>query len=151
MSDFEGRTVLVPGAAGDIGAAAAAAFAKAGANLVVTDRRADALEAVAAVLREAGTDVLAHACDQSDPGAVEGLYAAISAHAGRLDAAVGAHAHVRAPAHGARAGRRAVEGGAIAVGDQQPRLAAAREAEPLAGDERARRDRGRGRSRSRGR
>ncbi len=87
MSDFDGRTVLVTGAAGDIGAAAAAAFAKAGANLVVTDRRADALEAVAAVLREAGTDVLAHACDQADPVAVEGLFAAISAHAGRLDAA----------------------------------------------------------------
>lgn len=87
MSDFEGRTVLVTGAAGDIGAAAAAAFAKAGANLVVTDRRADALDAVAAVLREDGTDVLAHACDQSDPAAVDGLFAAIASQAGRLDAA----------------------------------------------------------------
>ena len=87
MSDFAGKTVLVTGAAGDIGAAAAAAFAKAGANLVVTDRRTDALDAVAGALREAGTDVLAHACDQSDPEAVGGLFAAIDARSGRLDAA----------------------------------------------------------------
>lgn len=87
MESFEGRTVLVTGAAGDIGAAAAAAFAKAGADLVVTDRRADALETVAEALREAGTSVLAHPADQSDPAAVAGLFAVIQGHFGRLDAA----------------------------------------------------------------
>ena len=87
MGGFKGRTVLVTGAAGDIGAAAAAAFAKAGADVVVTDRRADALEAVAGALREAGTGVLAHAADQSDPEAVADLFAAIQGRFGRLDAA----------------------------------------------------------------
>ncbi|NDC59868.1 MAG: SDR family NAD(P)-dependent oxidoreductase, partial [Alphaproteobacteria bacterium] len=41
MGEFIGRTVLVTGAAGDIGAATARAFAQAGANVALTDRRAD--------------------------------------------------------------------------------------------------------------
>ncbi|MBU1375621.1 MAG: glucose 1-dehydrogenase [Alphaproteobacteria bacterium] len=87
MRAFDGKVVLVTGAAGDIGAAAAAAFARDGADVVVTDRRGDALEAVADALREAGGGVLAHACDQSDPTAVDGLFAAIRNRFGRLDAA----------------------------------------------------------------
>src|SRR5689334_3965444 len=86
MGDFTGMTALVTGAAGDIGAAAAAAFAQAGANVVVTDRRADALDAVADTLRSTGAEVLAYACDQTDPEAVAALFAAIAAHFGRLDA-----------------------------------------------------------------
>lgn len=84
---FTGRTALVTGAAGDIGAAAAIAFAEAGASVVVTDRRADALEAVAERVRAAGASVTAHACDQTDPQAVAGLFAAIESATGRLDAA----------------------------------------------------------------
>lgn len=87
MGDYSGRTVLVTGAAGDIGAATAAAFAARGADVVVTDRRADALEQVAAALRETGREVLGHACDQSDPDAVAGLFSAIQDRFGRLDAA----------------------------------------------------------------
>lgn len=87
MGGYGGRTVLVTGAAGDIGAAAAAAFAQQGADLIITDRRADALEAVADALRHAGGQVLAHACDQSDPDAVAGLFAAGQDRFGRLDAA----------------------------------------------------------------
>lgn len=87
MTGMGGKVALVTGAAGDIGAAAAAAFARAGADVVVTDRRADALEAVAGALREAGGQVLAHACDQADPQAVAGLFGAIKDRFGRLDAA----------------------------------------------------------------
>ena len=47
MNSFKSKTALITGAAGDIGAATAAAFAKAGANIVLTDRRADALTSVA--------------------------------------------------------------------------------------------------------
>lgn len=84
---FAGKTVLVTGAAGDIGAAAAAAFARAGADLVVTDRRADALGEVASALAEAGGQVLAHACDQTDPLAVGAMFEAAQSRFGRLDCA----------------------------------------------------------------
>lgn len=80
------RTMLVTGAAGDIGAAAARRFAADGARVVITDRRADELEALSADMRAAGADVLAYACDQTDPAAVAGLFAAIAAF-GPLDAA----------------------------------------------------------------
>lgn len=81
------RVALVTGAAGDIGAAAAAAFAQDGAAVVVTDRRADALEAVAVALRDAGGVAAPFACDQTDPEAVAALFAHIDARFGRLDTA----------------------------------------------------------------
>lgn len=87
MSEFIGKTALITGAAGDIGAAAALAFAQAGAEVVITDRRADALEEVAARLAAAGGKVLTHACDQTDPAGVAGLFEAIRNRFGRLDAA----------------------------------------------------------------
>ncbi len=87
MSALTGRTALITGAAGDIGAAAAAAFARAGAQVVITDRRTDVLETVAAGLRTAGAEVLAYACDQTDPDAVAALFKAVQERFGRLDAA----------------------------------------------------------------
>ncbi|MDP3852298.1 SDR family NAD(P)-dependent oxidoreductase [Phenylobacterium sp.] len=87
MADFTGATALVTGAAGDIGAATAAAFAREGANLVITDRRGDALEEVAAGLKASGAEVMTHACDQTDPEAVSVLFDAVRARFGRLDAA----------------------------------------------------------------
>ena len=81
------RTALITGAAGDIGAAAAKAFAAAGARVVVTDRRVEPLEAVVAAVRATGAEVLAHACDQTDPAAVAALFEAIRGRFGRLDAA----------------------------------------------------------------
>lgn len=85
MARYGGKVVLVTGAAGDIGAAAASAFAAEGAQVVITDRRADALAAVAE--RLGGGDVLAHACDQSEPEAVASLFAKAQERFGRLDAA----------------------------------------------------------------
>jgi 3-oxoacyl-[acyl-carrier protein] reductase len=86
MGDFQGRTALVTGAAGDIGAAAAAAFAQAGANVVITDRRGDALDEVAERLRATGAEVLAQAGDQTDPEAVADLFSAVQDRFGSLDA-----------------------------------------------------------------
>jgi NAD(P)-dependent dehydrogenase (short-subunit alcohol dehydrogenase family) len=45
------------------------------------------LETVAAGLRGTGAEVLAHACDQTDPDGVAGLFEAVRARFGRLDAA----------------------------------------------------------------
>jgi NAD(P)-dependent dehydrogenase (short-subunit alcohol dehydrogenase family) len=81
------RVALVTGAAGDIGAAAAAAFAHSGSRVVITDRRAEALDEVAASLRRDGAAVEALACDQTDPDATAAMFAAIKSRLGRLDAA----------------------------------------------------------------
>lgn len=87
----ERKTALITGAAGDIGAATARAFADAGLNVVITDRRGDALDEVATRLDAAGAakgaEVMAHACDQTDPDAVGQLFDAIRDRFGRLDAA----------------------------------------------------------------
>lgn len=85
MDNFTGKVALVTGAAGDIGAATAYAFAKAGAFVVTTDRRVEELEARARLIEQANGGVLAHACDQTDPDSVSKLYSAIEARCGRLD------------------------------------------------------------------
>lgn len=83
MSDFAGKVVLITGAAGDIGAAAAAAFAARGARVVLTDRRANGLDKAAA--RAEGA--LSIGCDQTDAQAVKALFRRIETECGRLDAA----------------------------------------------------------------
>ncbi|MCA3440377.1 MAG: SDR family NAD(P)-dependent oxidoreductase [Cereibacter sp.] len=72
------RVAVVTGAAGDIGAATARAFADAGHALVLLDRHA-------AVLPQ-GAGGLALSCDLSDPGAVAATFAAIAARFPRIDA-----------------------------------------------------------------
>ena len=53
--NFENRTVLLTGAAGHLGRAVAAAFAGCGANLVLVDRQAGALDAAFASLPHSAT------------------------------------------------------------------------------------------------
>lgn len=87
MGEFKGKVALVTGAAGDIGSATAAAFVRQGAAVVITDRREDALKAVAKDLSGQGAEVIVHACDQTDPEAVGWLFDTIQGRCGRLDAA----------------------------------------------------------------
>jgi len=65
------RHVLITGASAGLGAAFARAYARAGASLVMTARRADRLERLAAELSAAyGTETLCIPADLADPGAV---------------------------------------------------------------------------------
>lgn len=71
-----GRTALITGAAAGIGAASAALFARAGADLVLVDRDAGGLAVVAEQATAYGGKVLPLTVDLTDESAVEQAFAA---------------------------------------------------------------------------
>ncbi|MEV0226692.1 SDR family oxidoreductase [Streptomyces sp. NPDC050704] len=80
---LDGKVVLVVGAGSGIGAAVAAQAAAAGARVVVSGRRREALEKVAAA-----TGATAHPADVTVRDEVEALVAAVVQEHGRLDGVV---------------------------------------------------------------
>ena len=85
MQRFEGKVVLVTGAASGIGRATVERLASEGAALACIDVQADAVEEVAAAARAAGADAQAWVCDISDEAAVQATVAAVVARFGKLD------------------------------------------------------------------
>lgn len=83
--DFAGRVMVVTGAAGGIGAAAAQRLADRGAALVLLDRSADLLESVENSCREAGSDVLSLGVNQANGALVEEGIAHAVDRFGRID------------------------------------------------------------------
>src|SRR3954462_14852872 len=81
---FDGRAMLVTGAASGIGRATAEALAREGARIVASDIDTDAGAAAAAALREAGADVRFVAGDVAGEEAVGALVAAALDAFGRL-------------------------------------------------------------------
>jgi 3-oxoacyl-[acyl-carrier protein] reductase len=79
MFDLSGRTALVTGASGGIGGAIARQLHGQGARLVLTGRRQDALEALAA---ELGERAAVQPADLALPGAAEGLIEAVESGGG---------------------------------------------------------------------
>jgi short-subunit dehydrogenase len=72
--DFNGKWALVTGASAGIGAALARELAGHGAKLILTARRKDRLEALAAELTAKGTEVRIVAADLNDPAAPQQIY-----------------------------------------------------------------------------
>jgi NAD(P)-dependent dehydrogenase (short-subunit alcohol dehydrogenase family) len=87
---LEGRVALITGASSGIGRATARTFARAGADLLLTGRDAEALAEAASEAREENGRVLVEAADLTDPAAPDALVAAVEKHFGRLDALVNA-------------------------------------------------------------
>ncbi|HEY1709211.1 MAG TPA: SDR family oxidoreductase [Rhizomicrobium sp.] len=77
------KVALVTGAGSGIGRAVALALAGEDYAVFLTGRRADALEATAALAK--GAEMHVHPADIADPDAVAGLFDAIKARHGRLD------------------------------------------------------------------
>ncbi|MCO5397383.1 SDR family NAD(P)-dependent oxidoreductase [Ralstonia soli] len=87
MKEFNDKVVLITGGSTGIGRAAAAAFARDGAKLVLADVNADVGEAFAAELRKGGSDALFVRTDVSRAEDCEAMVARALETFGRLDVA----------------------------------------------------------------
>ncbi|NUQ36345.1 MAG: SDR family NAD(P)-dependent oxidoreductase [Caldilineales bacterium] len=83
--DFTHKIVFVTGATGNLGAAAADAFAAAGAHLILADRRADRLSQRFPQLAADPRHLLLPGFDVSDPEIIAAGVAAAQARFGRID------------------------------------------------------------------
>ena len=88
MFDLKGRVALVTGASRGIGEAIAKAFAERGARVIVSSRKQEGCEAVAAAIVAAGGEAVAMACHIGDMEALAKLFAVIEERYGRLDVLV---------------------------------------------------------------
>ena len=82
---LDGKIALVTGASRGIGEAIARTFAAYGAHVIVSSRKQDACEAVAADIRKNGGKAEAIACHVGEMAQIEAVFAAIEARHGRLD------------------------------------------------------------------
>ncbi len=88
LFDLKGRKALVTGAAVGIGRGCALALARAGADVAVVDRDAEAGTKTAEEIRSQGGSSLFVACDVTDKSQVQAMVEQVVAQFGRLDIAV---------------------------------------------------------------
>ncbi|HEV2560312.1 MAG TPA: glucose 1-dehydrogenase [Microvirga sp.] len=84
---FTGKVAFITGAASGIGRATAVAFAAEGASVAILDRTMHDLRETEAAVKVAGGEVLAIACDVSQPEEVEAAVAQAVETFGRIDCA----------------------------------------------------------------
>ncbi len=85
LFDLTGKVAIVTGGSGAFGHDAAKGLAAFGANVVITSRRAEKLEAAAADIRQTGAKVLPISCDVVDPASVEAMVQKTVDEFGKVD------------------------------------------------------------------
>lgn len=88
IQSLTGKVVIITGASSGLGEATARYLAARGAKLVLAARRTDKLQALAAELSAAGTDVLVQATDVTDMAQVQALADATLKRFARIDVLV---------------------------------------------------------------
>lgn len=85
LFDLSGKVALITGSSRGIGRAIALRLAQHGARVVVSSRKADACEKVAAEIRAAGGEALVVPCNISDKAQLQALVDATNKAFGRID------------------------------------------------------------------
>lgn len=88
LFDLSGKIALITGGSRGLGHEMALAFARAGADVVIASRKADACARTALEIEALGRRALAHACHVGDWTALDGLVDAAYGHFGRVDVLV---------------------------------------------------------------
>jgi len=88
LFDLSGKVALITGGSRGLGHEMALAFARAGADVVIASRKADACARAAAEVEALGRKALAHACHVGDWQALDGLVDAAYARFGKIDVLV---------------------------------------------------------------
>ena len=83
--DLSGKVAVLSGASRGIGLAAATTLAQAGAHVVLTSRKADALETAAAQIRNAGGEATSIVCHNGDLEQIASLFEQVQSTFGRCD------------------------------------------------------------------
>jgi NAD(P)-dependent dehydrogenase (short-subunit alcohol dehydrogenase family) len=86
--DLSGQVAVITGSSKGIGRAAAEIMASLGAKVVVSSRKADACEAVAAAIRNGGGEAMVIPCNISRKQEIEDLVKGTLKHWGRIDTLV---------------------------------------------------------------
>ncbi|MFO8058658.1 MAG: SDR family oxidoreductase [bacterium] len=85
---LEGKVALITGGSRGIGESIARAYADYGAKVVISSRKAEALEGVASSIKEAGGEAMSVACHTGKLDQVDALYEKIMDTYGRIDVLV---------------------------------------------------------------